>query len=100
MKKHDPFAAWRTGVALWSLAAEAQSVVTLRMLGMAGVLKAHPREGHTMLAEKGPAFARAAMAAGAAAAKGEGPEAVVAAAIRPLKRRTGANLRRLTKPTR
>lgn len=88
----------RAGFALWSLMAEAQAVVGLRMLGMAGVLGASPNERRTMVAEKGPAFARAAMAAGAAAAQGRCPEAVVAAAIRPLKRRTGANLRRLTKP--
>jgi uncharacterized protein YecT (DUF1311 family) len=98
--RSDPFAPWRAGFALWALAVQAQAVIGLRTLGMMGVLAASPRERRTMVAEKGPAFARAALAAGTAAAQGKGPDAVVAAAVRPLKRRTGANVRRLTRPRR
>lgn len=96
----NPLAPWRSAFAFWSLMAQAQTVVALRLMGMAGVLTASPRENRRMMAEKGPAFARAALAAGTAAARGRSPDQIAAAAIRPLKRRTGANVRRLTKPKR
>lgn len=50
-----------------------------------------------MAAEKQRAFAAGALAAGLAAARGESPEAVAAAALRPSQRRVAANLRKLRK---
>lgn len=94
----DPVKSWRTAFALWQVTAEAQMVISLRVLGMWGVLPASRRENHTMAAEKAPAFARAAIAAGRAAALGKSPDEVLQAAIRPIRRRTSANVRRLTKP--
>lgn len=94
----DPFGPWRAGIAFWTMMAEAQAVVAIRVLGMWGVIPASPRERRTMVAEKGPAFARAALAAGRAAAEGRPPLAVLEASVRPLGRRTRANVRRLTKP--
>lgn len=96
----DPFKPWRSTFALWRVMAEAQVVIGLRVLGMWGVLPASKRETHTMSAEKAPAFARAALAAGTAAAQGKSPDAVLQAAIRPIRRRTSANVKRLTKPRR
>jgi glucose dehydrogenase len=100
MPHGDPFGPWRTGLAYWTMMSEAQTVVALRVLGMWGVLPASKRENHTMSAEKAPAFARAALAAGTAAAQGKSPDAVLQAAIRPIRRRTSANVKRLTKPRR
>ena len=96
----NPFHPWRSTLAFWSMMAEAQTVIALRTLGMMGVLPASPRENHTMMAEKGPAFAESAMAAGAAAMAGKTPDQIAQAAIRPIARRTGANVKRLTKPKR
>ena len=83
--------------AFWAMMAEAQTVIALRTMGMMGVLPASPRENHTMLAEKGPAFVEAALAAGAAVMAGKSPDQIAHAAIRPIARRTGANVKRLTK---
>jgi hypothetical protein len=94
----DPFAPWRAGLAFWRLAAEAQTVIALRVMGAWGMLPARPGETRRMAAEKGPAFARAAIAAAKAAGEGRAPLAVAEAGMRPLRRRTGANLRRLTRP--
>lgn len=94
----DPFGPWRAGLAYWTMMAEAQTVIALRVMGMCGVLPASPGEHRTMMAEKGPAFARAAVAATRAAAMGQGPLAVAEAAIKPIGRRTRSNLRRLTRP--
>ena len=96
----DPIKSWRSAFALWRVMAEAQMVISLRVMGMWGVLPASRRENHSMTAEKAPAFAKAAMAAGTAAALGKSPDDVLQAAIRPLRRRTSANVKRLTKPRR
>jgi len=96
----NPFQTWRSTLAFWSMMAEAQTVIALRTMGMMGVLPASPRENHTMMAEKGPAFVESALAAGAAAMAGKTPDQIAQAAIRPIARRTGANVKRLTKPKR
>lgn len=98
MVYRDPFGPWRAGLAMWTMMAEAQTVVALRVMGMCSVLPAFPRERHTMLAEKGPVFLESAIAAGRAAALGRGPVAVAEAAIRPIGRTTRSNVRRLTRP--
>jgi hypothetical protein len=98
--RNDVTKPWRSAFAFWSMMAEAQTVIALRTLGMMGVLPASPRENHTMFAEKGPAFVESAMAAGAAAMAGKSPDQIAHAAIRPIARRTGANVKRLTTPKR
>lgn len=94
----DPLAPWRLGLALWTTAVEAQTVMALRLLGLWGVLPARRGEDRRMVAEKAPAFARAALAS--AAALHQGPVAAAEAALRPIGRRTRANARRLTRPPR
>ena len=96
----NPFQPWTSTLAFWTMMAEAQTVIALRTMGMMGVLPASPRENHTMMAEKGPAFVESAIAAGAAAMAGKTPDQIAQAAIRPIARRTGANVKRLTKPKR
>lgn len=50
-----------------------------------------------MAAEKQRAFAAGALAAGQAALRGAGPDAVAAAALRPVRRRVAANIRELSR---
>ncbi len=94
----NPFQPWTSLFAFWTMMAEAQTVIALRTMGMVGVLPAAARENHTMIAEKGPAFAKAAIAASTAALAGKSPDEIVHAAIRPIGRQTRANVKRLTKP--
>lgn len=91
-------AAWGTGMALWRLGVQAQTVIALRSLAMAGLLPKRPGEDRRMVEEKVVAFGQAALAAGAAAARGGDAGAVTRAAIRPLSRRAGSNVTRLTRP--
>jgi hypothetical protein len=87
----------RSTFAFWTLMAETQVVMTLRILGMAGVIPVRADENARMVSEKGPAFARAIMAGSAAALRGASPDRVAMAAMRPLGRKTRANVKRLTK---
>ncbi|TNC65975.1 antifreeze protein [Rubellimicrobium roseum] len=96
----NPFQPWRSAFDFWAMMAQAQTVIALRTMGMMGVLPAAAGENATMFSEKGPAFAEAAMAAGVAALQGRSPDQIAQAAIRPIARRTGSNVRRLTKPRR
>jgi hypothetical protein len=77
--------------------AEAQTVVALRLWGMAGLWPTRPVETTRMVTEKWPAFLQSAGAAGAAAMKGHPPHRIAEAALRPIRRKTRANSRRLAR---
>ena len=77
--------------------AEAQTVIGLRMLGMAGVLPAAPMENARMVSEKQHAFSEAGMAAARAMMTGRGPLGAWSAALAPIGRTTRANSKRLSK---
>lgn len=80
---------------LGRLATEAQTVIALRLAGFAGAWPMHPSEAVRMVSEKveaGHDSVRAAMVAGLS---GRDPAAIAMAAIRPVRRRTRANARRL-----
>ena len=80
----------------WSrLMVETQTVMTLRLMGMAGLWPVKPGENDRMVFEKAPAFARAQVAMTRAALGGARPDQIMAAGLKPLGRRTGANSRRL-----
>lgn len=84
----------------WSAArlmAETQMVMTLRLWGMAGLWPVAASETNRMVSEKAPAFAEAQMAMAQAAMRGKRPDEIMAAGLRPLRRKTGANSRRLLK---
>lgn len=87
---------WQMGM----MAIEAQTVMTLRTLGMMGLLTPHPLENQRMVAEKGVAFAQSAQAATLAAISGKHPHEVAAAALHPIRRRTRANAARLSRAAR
>jgi len=93
---NNPLNIMRSTFAFWTLMAEANTVVALRVLGMAGVLPADGAENERMFAEKGPAFAAAMIAGSRAAMKGQSLDRVALATMRPLGRKTRANVKRLS----
>lgn len=88
---------FRLSLKTGKMMAEANMVIGYRMLGLTGLWAVAPSESRRMIEEKGPVFAKAMVAAQTAAMKGRGPEAVASAALSPISRRTGANVRRLAK---
>lgn len=80
--------------------AEAQTVIAMRMLGLAGILPAAKGENRRMIAEKQAAYANAGMAAAGAMMAGATPLQAWSAALSPIGRTTRANSRRLTRPRR
>ncbi|WP_417206091.1 antifreeze protein [Antarctobacter sp.] len=76
------------------MSAEAQAVITMRLLGMAGLWSVTPDETTRMVREKLEHFPRAFHAASRAAIEGGDP---LAAAIGPLHRQTRANAKRLAR---
>lgn len=87
----------KLGADWWRLTYQTQMVMALRLSGMAGYWSMKPDEPLRMVLEKGPAFGRAAMAAGEAAAKGKRPDQITRAAMKPLSRKTKRNVKRLTR---
>lgn len=79
------------------LFAESQIVISLRLMGLAGVLPARPDELHRMVAEKGPAFLIAVSKAQTAALSGQSPHEITLAAMKPLTRKVRGNRRRLSR---
>ena len=92
-----PVSAFRTGLAATMMLAEAQQVMLMRFLGMAGLWSVQPSETARMVSEKLPALSHAARAALDAAARGGRPDQIAAAWLKPVARRTAANRRRLTR---
>ena len=86
---------WKTGLQASFLLAESQTVIGLRLLGMAGMWHVPKTENSRMVQEKVPAFAASAMAASYAAMNGRRPDQIMHAANHPLRRKTISNSRRL-----
>lgn len=76
---------------------EAQTVVTLRMLGMAGVLPQTSDETRRMVSEKQAAFGQAGMAVAGALMAGKTPAQAYGLGLTPIGRTTRANAKRLSK---
>lgn len=79
------------------MAFEAQAVILMRMWGMAGVWNVTPNENRRMVSEKVAISLKAQQAAARALVSGESPAQVALAAIKPVRRKTSANLSRLAK---
>ncbi len=92
-----PFAYWSLGVRTAQMLAEAQSVMAMRMLGMAGGWPVSPSETSRMVTEKGPAFIRAYGDATRALMKGKRLDEVAEAALKPIGRKTRSNAKRLSR---
>lgn len=88
-----PFLLWQQMARLgW----DAQMVIALRTAGMMGFVPQDAAEPSRMVQEKADAASEAMQAALRAASRGERADRVMAAAIRPYRRRTRANVRRLS----
>ena len=90
----NPWAAW-LGAA--TFAAEAQWVIALRMMRLAGGGAAAASEAQRMIVEKAVAAAQAQIAAAGALAMGRGVKAAARTAATPYRRTVRANRRRLTR---
>lgn len=88
---------WSAGFLWWRMGAEAQAVMGMRMMGMMGLWNTAPSEWQRMVAEKQTAAMRSGFAAMRAAAKGRNGAQVAKAAMRPVRARTRANVRRLAR---
>ena len=96
-KPASPFDLWTLGLNMSYLVTEAQTVVALRLWGMAGVWSVAPKENHRMVSEKTNAFTESAWAATKVASGFGRPDEVMSAALKPIRRTTRANSRRLVK---
>lgn len=93
----DPLRLMHLQVQSGMMAAEAGAVIWMRLLGMSGFWSVPPSENARMVAEKQVAFALAGKAAFRAAMQGKAPDKVLAASLRPVRRKTRANAKRLAK---
>ena len=93
----DPVGMMALGFEMTRLMIEAQTVITLRMMGMAGFWGRSHDEDHRMIAEKQAAFAKAGIAMWSAALQGRTGDKVANAGLRPLRRATKSNVTRLTR---
>jgi hypothetical protein len=96
-KPFNPVRLWANAMQAGFMMAEAQTVIAMRLMGMAGVWSVAPSERHRMVSEKVHAAARSATEAGHAMLRGHSPDQIVAAALRPYRQKTRANSRRLSK---
>ena len=97
MKKFNPFAVWENAAQLSFLMAEAQAVIAMRLMGMAGFWSVTKSENNRMVSEKVHAMTKAVTDSQRAAMAGQSPDKIMAAAIRPVRSATRANSRRLAK---
>ncbi|MGA0614602.1 antibiotic ABC transporter [Paracoccus sp. KR1-242] len=98
--KPDPFAVGNPFL-LWQqmtrIAWESQMVIAMRTAGMMGLVPQDVGEPARMVVEKADAASEAMLAALRAAGRGERADKVMAAALRPYRRRTKANVKRLSR---
>ena len=76
---------------------EAAMIVSMRMWGLAGMWRVNPTENARMVEEKLAAMTDGAKAATRAAMRGANASTIAEAAMRPVRRTTAANVKRLTK---
>lgn len=93
----NPFDYWRAALAGSHMLLEAQAVIAMRTMGMAGLWNVTPGENARMVAEKAHALRESGLATAQAVMRGHAPAAVAMAALKPVKKRTGANVRRLAR---
>jgi hypothetical protein len=93
-----PFDFLRPSMLMGQMMLESQIVISLRLMGMAGVLPVADGEHRRMVDEKTSAMQEAGFAASRAFLTGAAMPAIAMAAMAPVRRRTKANVRRLMKP--
>jgi hypothetical protein len=88
---------WRLWAQMAMIGFEAQTVIAMRMLGMGGLWSVSPSEKTRMVTEKAAAFSAAAMQGALAAAQGKRPDEIAQTMLRPIRRKTRSNSRRLAR---
>lgn len=91
----DPFDMVEAAVSLALVAMEAQLVISMRLMGMVGLWNVPASENLRMINEKTSAMVAAQSGVMRAVLQGEGPGAAVLAAVKPVRRRTRSNVKRL-----
>jgi hypothetical protein len=95
MRFFDPFDLMRPGLEAFQILAEAQTVIGLRLAGLAGIWPMGRAETEQMVCEKLEAGLDAGNAALRAGMAGASPSDVVMAAMAPVRKKTRANAKRL-----
>lgn len=99
MKRFDPMGEMAglmsLQVSMTMMMAEAASVISMRLMGFAGVWSIPPSEAWRMVDEKGRAATRAQGEAAEAFLRGKPPADIVSAAVVPFRAATRSNSRRL-----
>ncbi|CUH75327.1 hypothetical protein [Tropicibacter naphthalenivorans] len=93
----DPFRMFKAQAYIGAMAMEAGAVIWMRMLGMGGMWMVPRTENARMVSEKQTAFYASGHKAMVAAMKGKPADVILMEAARPLRRKTSANHKRLTK---
>jgi hypothetical protein len=93
----SPFEAMRLSMQTAMMLAEANMVIGMRLMGMSGMWRMKPSENARMVTEKQAAGAEAALAMGRAVMLGGNAARVLEAGLKPVARRTKANVKRLAK---
>lgn len=93
----NAFTPYFLGLEMLRIGMDSQAVVAMRMAGMMGLWATKPAEMSRMVREKPEAAMDAWFGMMRAAMSGAGTEAMMRAAMRPVGRRTGANVRRLAR---
>ena len=97
MKYSNLYGYWGNAIELTRMMAEAQSVIGMRLMGMAGLWSVTAAEDKRMVAEKVQAMQRASTDATFTLMRGGTPDQITAAAIKPYRQKTRANAKRLGK---
>lgn len=93
----NPSEAIRLSIRTAMMLHEAQMVVGLRLMSMAGMWSLAPSENHRMVKEKIEAACESGIAVSHAAMSGKRPAQVAEAALAPVARRTRSNVTRLSR---
>ncbi|QDY68967.1 antibiotic ABC transporter [Qingshengfaniella alkalisoli] len=96
-RRTSPFDLWSLAVQTSWMMAEAQAVIWMRLMGMAGLWSVASSEQPRMFTEKVDAYMRAVAAAQRAAFDGASATRTAAVALKPYSSRTAGNVRRLSR---
>jgi hypothetical protein len=93
----SPVEALQLAIQTSMMMAEANMVITMRLMGMGGMWRVTPAENSRMVNEKTAAAMASGQAMGQAIMAGKSPAKVALAAVQPVRSRTNANVTRLAK---
>lgn len=96
-RKTTPFSLMRTATQTSQMMFEAQSIIAMRLMGMAGFWNVGPNEFSGMVLEKSEALASSANAMQRETLAGGSAEDIFNAGAKPMRRKTAANYKRLSR---